>query len=174
MGQRITGPALLLTILLALAPVWAQPAPEPAHESRRAWLGCWTRDGDDGSLAVVALYPSGPAERAGLRVGDLLLSMNDRKINDQATLATWLAELEPGEVTRFAVLRDGVELPIEIPLGELADAVVRVSPVVAPDPAVVVSDEDSPFPVQWGFRGQRWIGLELVDLTAELRKHYGA
>lgn len=42
------------------------------------------------------------------------------------------------------------------------------------DGSEVIVADDLLFPLQWGVRGDRWFGVDLVDLTAELRVHYGA
>lgn len=56
-----------------------------------------------------------------------------------------------------------------------------MSPVLADPPwpdggkaPGVFDTGDRLFPVQWGSRGTRWFGIDLVDLTADLRVHFGA
>lgn len=51
----------------------------------RPWLGIYTTE-VDGQLAIAGLAPGGPAEKAGLAVGDLVLEVADERIAGLADL----------------------------------------------------------------------------------------
>ena len=94
----------------------------------RGWLGVEYNDapvlpgsiapGDARGVAVSAVYPGGPADRAGLRVGDVLLSMGESQIAGQAQLREREAGLQPGTSVSLAGLRAGVPFRTEIELAQ--------------------------------------------------------
>lgn len=63
-------------------------------------------------VRVAAVRPGGPAERAGLRVGDVLLAVDGEPVASRAELAALVASRGVGEVLRLRVSRDGVEREI--------------------------------------------------------------
>ncbi len=64
--------------------------------------------------AVLAeLDPKGPAQAAGLKTGDKLLSMNDQPVKDWQQVVDWVRERPDARIV-LGVERDGV--PIEVPV----------------------------------------------------------
>jgi serine peptidase DegS len=84
---------------------------------RRGWLGALFRDlplslQQDGSAARVGIQvgqvsPSGPAWFAGIREGDILLSLDGQPIDDARAFLLEIARRAPGEQVELEVLRDG-------------------------------------------------------------------
>ena len=68
-----------------------------------------------GEPGVVA---GGPAEGAGVRLGDIVLEINGQKLTMQKSLASVIVQYDPGQKTSFKILRQGTELTLEITLGE--------------------------------------------------------
>ncbi len=67
-------------------------------------------------VIVSDIYADGPADRAGLRVGDVILSVNGREIGDAASLFFRIATLGLGSVATLRVLRGGREMSVKLPL----------------------------------------------------------
>jgi Do/DeqQ family serine protease len=67
---------------------------------------------------VTGLDPDGPAAEAGLRRGDVILSLRDRPIASDEELRTQMSRLKPGERASLGVARDGRRLTVEVVLGE--------------------------------------------------------
>jgi serine protease Do len=67
---------------------------------------------------VSAVTPAGPAGRAGLRAGDIILSLNDQPIRDDTHLITSLAQLRPGDRIGLGIHRDGRRQTVAVELGE--------------------------------------------------------
>ncbi|AUN94545.1 Do family serine endopeptidase [Pseudazoarcus pumilus] len=72
---------------------------------------------DDASGAVIAgVLRGSPAERGGLRPGDVLTSVEDRPVEDPRSVLDSIARLPPGHRARLELLRGGepIELSVEI------------------------------------------------------------
>jgi putative serine protease PepD len=92
--------------------------------SGRAMIGARvaTVAGPDGSPAgtgIVSVTSGGPADRAGLRAGDVITSVGRTVTPDTAALAQALAAAEPGQSAALTVTRDGQERTVRVTLGEL-------------------------------------------------------
>jgi aminopeptidase YwaD len=61
--------------------------------------------------------PGSPAEKAGLRGGDVLVRFAGKEILNIYDYTYALGERKPGEVVTLVVKRDGKELPLEVTLG---------------------------------------------------------
>ncbi len=59
---------------------------------------------------VENVFEDGPAEKAGLRKGDILIKINDKDIDTKANYDEQLAYLRPGDKIRVSFLRDQKEI----------------------------------------------------------------
>ncbi len=80
----------------------------------------------DGAI-VAGLVRGGPAERAGVRVGDVLVDVDGRPVRDTTAMLDRIAQLAPGSSASFRFLREGRELQIPITIGK------RPKPAGRPD-----------------------------------------
>jgi serine protease Do len=87
------------------------PADFPASLRKGAWAQ------REHGLLVVEVAPDGPAARAGLAVGDLLLDAAGTPLEDVAALRDLLTE-QAARVVRLYLVREGAIIPIDINLGE--------------------------------------------------------
>ncbi len=62
--------------------------------------------------------PGSPAEKAGLRRGDIVLSFNGQAIEETRELSLKVAMQAPGSSARLGVHRDGREIEVTVVLGE--------------------------------------------------------
>jgi S1-C subfamily serine protease len=67
---------------------------------------------------VEALAPGHPAERSGIRVGDVILSIDGEKIRSPERVGHAIRSRPPGAVVKLRVLRAGRELEIAVTLVE--------------------------------------------------------
>jgi serine protease Do len=72
-------------------------------------------------VIVTNVEPSGPAERAGLKQGDVITVINGVKIEDSNGLRNVVASSGPGAQVTITVLRDGHEQQLNATLDELAN-----------------------------------------------------
>jgi len=96
----------------------------------RGWLGVSIQDVNQqianamklpeqtGAL-VGDVVSDSPAEKAGLKAGDLILTLNGDKIKDASELRNEVASTAPGTKVTFGILRDGKNMTIEVMLGEM-------------------------------------------------------
>ena len=76
-----------------------------------------------GGALVSSVEPDSPAAKAGLKAGDVILSLNGQAISRSIDLSGRVAELRPGTTATLGVWRKGVQQEIKVALGE-AKAVV--------------------------------------------------
>jgi serine protease Do len=101
----------------------------------RGWLGVTIQEvsqslGDSFGLArpegalVSNVEKGSPAAEAGLRSGDVILSIDGKKISDSSDLPALVADLAPGTTAKLGIWRDRGARNVEVRLAEVKDATV--------------------------------------------------
>ncbi|RQS75019.1 DegQ family serine endoprotease [Burkholderia sp. Bp8963] len=80
----------------------------------------------DGAL-VSSVDPSGPAAKAGLQPGDVILAVNGSPVADSTTLPSQIAGLKPGSKAELQIWRDKSKKTVSVTLGSMADTKVASS-----------------------------------------------
>ncbi|MCH7519090.1 MAG: DegQ family serine endoprotease [Candidatus Dadabacteria bacterium] len=104
----------------------------------RGWIGVYVQrvtpdiaeslDLDDNNGALVAdVTAGGPAEKAGVKRGDIIIELNGNKIDEMPELPKLVASYAPGTKTKLKVIRNGKEKDLSIKLEELPDQVAQTS-----------------------------------------------
>lgn len=70
----------------------------------------------DGAI-IAGLVRGGPADKAGLKTGDILVSVNGRPVPDSNVMLNLIAKLVPGTKASLVVLRDRKEQTVEVEVG---------------------------------------------------------
>ncbi len=70
---------------------------------------------------ITKITEKGPADGSELKVGDAVLSVNGKRVDDSRGLARMIADLAPKAATALTVFRDGKEREISITLGQFPD-----------------------------------------------------
>ena len=65
---------------------------------------------------IAGIMRNGPADRSGVKVGDILIDVDGQAVPNTASMLNVIAQLKPGSTAKFRFLRDGetVEIPIRI------------------------------------------------------------
>jgi serine protease Do len=109
----------------------------------RGWLGVAIQDMDQDlaksfgldtpSGALVAnVTDGGPAERAGIEAGDVILRYHGKPVNRSGDLPPLVGETAKGVEVEIEVLRNGKRRTLEVEIGELEDAEVTQLSQAAP------------------------------------------
>ncbi|MBM3838410.1 MAG: PDZ domain-containing protein [Verrucomicrobia bacterium] len=71
-------------------------------------------ESESSAAAVRSVTPGSGAERAGLRSGDLILSLNDDPAEDRAGLMEMLGQITPGDFVKLLVKREEKKIEIRV------------------------------------------------------------
>ncbi|MEW6477036.1 MAG: trypsin-like peptidase domain-containing protein [Actinomycetota bacterium] len=84
-----------------------------------AFLGVSTTETPDGSggAEVVSLVPGGPAQRAGISVGDLIVTFDGKPVASADSLSGLVQARQPGDTVQVVVERNGASRTISVTLG---------------------------------------------------------
>jgi len=106
---------------------------------------------------VTSVAPGGPAERAGIKRGDVITAINKQSVADNNSLRNLVASMAPGSNVEVTARRNGNDQNFQVALAELPD---RQRPE---------GEESS----SGGGSGNERFGLTLQPLTAEMASRYG-
>jgi len=104
----------------------------------RGWIGVYVQRvtpeiaesldlDDDGGALVADITAGGPADKAGVKRGDIIVEVNGNKIDEMPELPKIVASYAPGTKTRLKVIRNGKEKVLNLKLEELPDQVAQNS-----------------------------------------------
>jgi len=69
----------------------------------------------------------GPAERAGIRTGDVIVRFDGKEVQNSADLPAQVARIAPGTTVPVTLLRDGKESTLPVTVGEMKESEVVAS-----------------------------------------------
>lgn len=73
---------------------------------------------DDSSPAVVS---GSPADKAGIKKGDIIIKINDIEVGTRGGVASLIAEYAPGDTVDLTINRDGSERVVKVVLGTYSE-----------------------------------------------------
>jgi len=77
-------------------------------------------DPDAGDAKIVAVRPDSPAEKAGVKPGDVIVKFDGRKVDSFDRLASLVSGKRPGASVRVEVLRDDEKVTLKLVVGRLS------------------------------------------------------
>ena len=108
-------------------------------------------DNTDGAL-IADVSPDSPADKAGLKSGDVVIKFNNKPIEEFADLTRFVGETKPESDVNLTIIRNGKEKVVDVHLGELKD-----TKKAAAEPEESIDSK---------------IGLNVKEITPELAKKY--
>jgi serine protease Do len=139
---------------------------------RRGWLGVNIQSVSDeiaeslgldkprGAL-IASVHDSGPAQKAGIQPGDVVLTFDGKEVTDMRHLPRIVAETPIDKVAKVTVWRKRKEVTLDVKVGELKEE---------PQTAALPAKDKPPTPPT---ETVKTLGLSLADLTPELRDRFG-
>ncbi|MBI4710808.1 MAG: DegQ family serine endoprotease [Nitrospirae bacterium] len=136
----------------------------------RGWLGITIQNftpelarefglGKAAGALVTDIMKGSPAEKAGLRRGDIILELNDREIKNVETLRNTIAQSSVGSRIKLTVMRDGKELTFNATITEFPQDLAQVVPKESEE--------------KYSYQENAVAGFSVVNLTPEIAKQLG-
>ncbi len=138
----------------------------------RGWLGVSIQE-INGDLAeefgvkdlkgalVSGVMKGSPAEKAGIKQGDVILSYDDKVVEDTGHLRNMVSQTPIGTTVKIKLLRQKKEIVVEVKIAELTKKLAETS--TGGEPSGQPKEEES----------SALTGLVVRELTPELAGHFG-
>jgi serine protease Do len=137
-------------------------------ETRRGWLGVKIQEVTDdlakslkldmarGAL-VADVTPTGPAEKAGIKPGDVVVKFDNKDVHEMRDLPRIVADTPVGTKVAIEVLRKGNPMTFTVELGRLEEGEKLLNAAATPD----VTEPEA-----------QVLGMKLTRLTGDLRARF--
>jgi serine protease Do len=141
-------------------------------ETRRGWLGVKIQtitpeiaeslnlSSSEGAL-VSDVVPTGPAEKAGIKAGDVILSFDGKPIREMRDLPRLVADTPVEKTVEVLVARSGGKQNVKVRLGRLEEGEKLTEAATTPEPGTGTEPKSVDV-----------LGMKIAALNDELRKKY--
>jgi serine protease Do len=166
-----------IAMLVTAIPVLAQDA---------GWIGISIEDQKDRGAVVRSVEPNSPAEKAGLKSGDVILEYNHEQVIGVQQLTRLVRETPAGRTVDVKVQRDNREETLKVTTeagsrrsgyfslsGPFGQVFAMPSPPVPPVPPVFPAPRSGDFPRVEIRTIQVVSGIRVEELTDQLRDFFG-
>ena len=138
----------------------------PVDDDMAASLGLSRNRGE----MIQNVQPDGPAERAGLRAGDIVVKVNNQDVTPEQTLSYLVANVAPGQTIPVDIIRDGQQRRLNVavtkrPSDEELRRQQQFDPEAEPDEQIDGQDSQVV---------EERLGLQVMPLTAQIARQLGA
>jgi serine protease Do len=183
--------AALGRLAVAQAPPDAQRNAQEARDfmilaGRGAEIGVQVADGKDSGVVVEEVQPDSPAEKAGVKRSDVIVTFDGERVRSVRQFTRLVQETPPGRTVKATVLRDGRQQDLQItprePGGALSgrfvdrDHLPDIGALRDRMPDLGFLRDSLPFnfnfDVQGAMSGRR-LGVDVDPLTDQLAQYFG-
>jgi serine protease Do len=112
-------------------------------------------------VVINKIMENSPAARAKLRIGDVIIAYNNNEIKTAANLQKLVAETAINSIAKLKLVRDGKVIEVDVQIASQSDMNANTS-----------SDASKMRDHPWGSEKASIFGMELTNLTDELRHKY--
>ena len=109
------------------------------NKVKRGWLGVTIQDVDENTAKalglsdpkgalVASVRPGDPADQSGIKVGDVIVSVNGKPVENAGDLTRTIGSISPDETVNMTVWRQGSIKELKVKLGEREVDVARGMP----------------------------------------------
>jgi serine protease Do len=130
-------------------------------------------------VEIMSVAPASPADKAGMRKGDVLVRYQGQRVEGQEQLVRLVRETPVGREVEIVVVRGGKEVTLGAEIGELKAAAPNVffncgeEPCEIRIPNIRIRPFDFDMPKPRMVTQSRVLGVELEPLEGQLAEHFG-
>ena len=73
---------------------------------------------NSGGALIARVVRGGPADRGGIKPGDILFSVDGKTVTDSSSMLNLVAALEPGKSVALIVARNQTQVSLKIAIGK--------------------------------------------------------
>ncbi len=139
----------------------------PSHKVTRGSIGIQFREGLSGAVnrvygfksgvLVQEVQPGGPADKAGLKPGDIITTIDGRSIKDGDDLVNEIASRSPGSTIRLGFVRDGKPQDTTVTIGDRDKVFAELG-----------NSQPESNPDNGGGAGEAKLGLVVHEITPDM------
>lgn len=112
---------------------------------------------DETGVLVSEVVEDSPAQKAGLKDGDVILKYGDVEVEDSGDLSAAVRKTEPGQKVELTILRGGKTKKMDVEIGEMDQDFVWTHPELK-----MLKDGDGPHGFRWIQRGDDGEDIEII------------
>ena len=180
MFKRISIAAVLVLVLagfLLLSLSWGQ---KTVQVKKQGWMGVYLQeltpelkesmDLDESTTGILinGVVEDSPAEKAGLKERDVIISFDNKKTDSVERLTALVRKTSPGKEVDIKVIRDGEEEDFQVEIGESS-----LSGLYNLNPEKLKVEKKTIEPFIWNFQPGLKLGVAIQDLTDQLGDYFG-
>ena len=114
-------------------------------------------------VLIADVMKGGPAEKAGLKRGDIILTFGGKEVKDADMLRNEVAITPIGEETKMTVFRDGKQIELTVKVGNMEDATKFFSASVKERLGATVRPVTKEEMEKYGLKPQQGVAITWVD-----------
>ena len=105
---------------------------------------------------MTEVFPGDPADKAGIRAGDIILAVEDRQVAASRDLTRLVADLAVGQTVGVKILREGREKSLRVKIAKREEGQLAAGGKTVPDEN---GDADA-------------LGIRVGEITSEIARRF--